>query len=465
MKVRAQSELRVPTYSDILKDTGAKAYLKDVEISGNKITKKNIIVWETGFSIGDSVPVSNISSTLERIRLNLLNTKLFTNVLVNIKDWDDLGLVLSVTVSEKWYIIPIPIFQLADRNINEWWVDRNKDFKRIQYGLTLNWSNFRGRNENLIISGSLGFAQLLDIQYLMPNLSKNDKIGAAFKVSMMQTKRMPYNTVRDKLKFYYSDDIIKRAIDVAPRIIFHRNINVQYYIEAQYSYRWVDKKIRDLNKDYFLDSNNSQSVVALEYGFDIDKRTLKAYPTSGFQIKGSFKNYGLGLQRNTNLTIAKITGSKFFTLDKRNKHSTGHLLQLQGSFPKKQPYNLQSGLGYEQDFVRGYEYYVIDGQSYALFKNEYRFHFASWKWNFNKKKKSSTHKPVLPFDFYLKAFFDGGYVDDDFFSKNNTLRNQWMLGTGIGLDILLMYDKIVRLEYSLNRRKEHGFFIHLEMPF
>lgn len=462
---QVDAQIKVPSISNIIKGIGEKAEIKNILISGNKKTQEQVIIRELGFGIGDSLPVSNIAGVLDRLKLNLLNTKLFSEVQMNVKNWDDCGLDLEVKVVEKWYIIPIPIFQLADRNLNEWWVDRNHDFKRIQYGVTLDWANFRGRNEKLIISASLGFAQMFNINYEMPNLSKNGKLGASFNIMMMQTKRMPYDTYKDKLVFYYDDDMIKRSMDLSSRLLIHKNIYIQHYIEGKFSYQWVDDKVSELNKDYFLNGANHQLAVSLEYGFDIDKRTLKAYPTRGYQVQGSVTNFGLGLQKQVNVSTASFFVSKFFTLDKYERHSTGHSLKLKGSYPSKQPYNIQSGLGYEQDFVRGYELYVIDGQSYALIKNEYRYRLGSLRLAFNKKKSSNYSKQVFPIDFYLKTYLDAGYVEDKYFTKSNTLRNQWMIGTGVGLDVLILYDKLIRMEYSINREKQHGFFIHLELPF
>lgn len=459
------AQVKLPSINQLTKAEGEKAFVKEVVISGNKKTKEFVIIREMGIGKGDSIPISNISSSMDRIKLNILNTKLFNDVQLNIKNWDDDGLELHVTVVEKFYVIPIPFVQLADRNLNEWWVDRGKDFTRIQYGATINWSNVRGRNETMSITASLGFAHLLDINYYMPNLSKNGKIGASFKVQMMQSKRMAYDTKDNKLVFLYEDKFIKRGIEIAPRLILHRNLLVKHYIEAQYSYRWVHDDVSRLNKDYFLNGANKQSAISLEYGFDIDKRTLRAYPTSGYQIKGTLTNYGMGLQRQVNMTMLTVTGSKFFTLDKKSKHSTGHLLKVKGSYPHKQPYNIQSGLGYDQDFVRGYEYYVIDGQNFALLKNEYRYHLFTLKFGARTNGKKQILKQALPFDFYLKSYLDAGYVDDNFYTEDNHLQNKWMIGSGVGLDILMMYDKIIRIEYSLNRMKEHGLYLHMLLPF
>jgi len=438
--------------------------VRNIIIEGNKVTKPYVIIREIGINPGDSIPSAGVVQFLERAKANIYNLKLFTNVNVNVKNWEEDGLDIHISVTERWYIIPVPIFQLADRNLNEWWVDRDRDFGRIQYGATLNWTNFRGRNETLKVSASLGFAQLLDFNYYMPHLSKNGRIGGAFNVYMYQSKRMPYTTERDKLQFYYDDNMIKRAVEIAPRVIIHRDIFINHYIEAKYSYRWIADKISELNQDYFLNGENKQTAIQLEYGFTIDKRNFRGYPTGGYMLKGSITNYGLGLQKQVNMTTASIQASKFFTLDKIGNHSTGHMIKLKGSYPSKQPYNIQNGLGYNQDFVRGYEYYVIDGQNYALFKNEYRYQVAALRLGADPKKAKPLLKQKIPIDIYFKAYLDGGYVQDKYFTRSNTLRNQWILGGGVGVDILLLFDRVIRIEYSLNKKMERGLFFHLELP-
>jgi hypothetical protein len=46
-------------------------------------------------------------------------------------------LILLVDVNERWYTFPVPIFELSDRNFNEWWQNYNHDFRRVNYGLRL----------------------------------------------------------------------------------------------------------------------------------------------------------------------------------------------------------------------------------------------------------------------------------------------------------------------------------------
>jgi outer membrane protein assembly factor BamA len=441
-----------------------KTYVRNITISGNKKTQPFIIIREMGFGEGDPIPTLNIVETLDKARINIFNLKIFNYVGLNIRNWEGDSLDVEVTVIERWYIIPVPIFQLADRNINEWWRDRGRDFNRIQYGLALNWDNFRGRNETFRVSASLGFAQLLELDYKMPGLSPGGRFGASIYFNLLRSKRMPYNTQGDKLVFHYDDDFIKKAFELGPKFIFRRSIFQTHYAEARYGYRWVGDTISALNPNYFLEGENRQQFIKISYTFELDKRNLRAYPTAGFYIWGQFENFGLGLQEKVNLTKLTAQVSKYFTLDKKDRHATGHMVKGMFSFPIEQPYNLQRGLGYFQDFVRGNEYFVVDGQQFLLLKNEYKFRVYSFRMSDILKNKGPAMMNAIPFSIFLKTFFDAGYVKDRFWTEGNTLRNQWLYGWGAGIDIVTYNNRMFRIEYAFNRKLQKGLYLHFDLP-
>jgi hypothetical protein len=62
---------------------------------------------------------------------------------------------------------------------------------------------------------------------------------------------------------------------------------------------------------------------------------------------------------------------------------------------------------------------------------------------------------------FMNLHGDIGYVQDKFYSKNNPLSNTWQYGYGVGLDFVTYYDIVVRLEYSINKQLQNGFFIHM----
>jgi hypothetical protein len=138
--------------------------------------------------------------------------------------------------------------------------------------------------------------------------------------------------------------------------------------------------------------------------------------------------------------------------------------KLKVSFPTNQPYNLQRGLGYGNDYVAGYEYYAIDGQTWGYTKADLKNEI------FKTHIKSSENNPFLkganlPIAIYGKVFLDAGYVSNAHSFDYNTLDNHLLLGGGIGVDFALFYDTTLRFEYSINRLGEKGLFFHTSTYF
>src|SRR5690606_19982017 len=110
------------------------------------------------------------------------------------------------------------------------------------------------------------------------------------------------------------------------------------------------------------------------------------------------------------------------------------------------PYYVQEGLGYGH-YVRGFEYYVIDGEHFALGRGNVVFQLLK------PRTKRAEFVPLeafrtLYFALYLNLYADAGRVWDSRYAADNFLANRWISGTGAGLDLVTSYDQLVRAEYS-----------------
>ena len=115
--------------------------VNDIIIIGNKKTKPSIILRELTFSKNEYV--YEIDSILLKCKENLSNTSLFNFVEINYIKQDSNSILVYINVTERWYLWPMPVFELADRNFNEW--AEKKDFSRTNYGIYVRQDNFRGR--------------------------------------------------------------------------------------------------------------------------------------------------------------------------------------------------------------------------------------------------------------------------------------------------------------------------------
>jgi hypothetical protein len=138
-------------------------------------------------------------------------------------------------------------------------------------------------------------------------------------------------------------------------------------------------------------------------------------------------------------------------------------IQVSGKIklPFEQSYINQRALGYGNFYLRGLEYYVIDGVAASLAKYTLRKKIISFKIPvpFNIKAL-----PYIPFAFYGKTYADAGYAYNKP-SFETMLNNRFLYTGGVGMDVLSIYDLNMSLEYSFNQLGEKGLFLHVRSSF
>ncbi len=434
----------------------------EIKVEGNKKTRRSIIIRELDFRVGDTLCLPVLVHRFKNNENQLLNSGLFNSVDIEIHRWTGNRVMVNVKVKERWYTFPVPVFALADRNFNVWWVEYDHNFSRTVYGIKFYQENLRGRNEELKVTGLLGFEQRFELRYKIPFIDDPLEKGVQFLLHYSRNKEIPYNTRSDKLRYYKNpDDFLRRSFFSKVTFTQRKAIHNKHYFGLSYHKNRIADTIADLNERYFLQGRQRQQYFKVNFKWERDYRNFKPYPTTGSYLEIQMGKIGLGIFDDVNLYNVVGKYSNYWRLSERNFAAA----RIQGkfSFPTSQPYFNQQGLGYEKNMVRGYEYYVIDGQQYGLFKSSYKFQL------FDLQLKNLSFVPLkqfktLPLGLYLKIYGDFGYVRDDFYHKynNSRLANRFLAGGGAGLDLVTFYDIVLRLEYTFNRLQEHGFFLHFE---
>ena len=153
--------------------------VKEYKIIGNKTTRENIIAREMPFLLNDTIKKEDLNVKLERTKSNLFNTSLFNFVTVEPVYFDETNISIYITVEERWYWWPIPIFDIEETNFNTWWID--KDFDKVNYGLFLAKENFRGRKETLMLLFQAGYTEKAGFKYVIPYINKRKTNGLSLK--------------------------------------------------------------------------------------------------------------------------------------------------------------------------------------------------------------------------------------------------------------------------------------------
>jgi len=436
-----------------------------IRLTGNKTTKPEIIFREILFKSGDHIPASYFAEYLTKSRQNLLNTALFNFVEVETSENKLNGSVVDVNFHfiERWYIWPVPLVELADRNFNEWWEDR--DFSRLNFGLSLNHNNFRGRRELLQVLALLGYSQRFALSYLKPNINKAQTIGVGVSATYNRSRELAYATRNDQLAFFDAPgDFSLRSFSLNAMLYYRPQLYQSHSFSLQFDEYYISDTIFRLNPAFFLEHKPDPHFLSFIYEFRSDHRNLKAYPTSGYYFDLVLSKHGLGLLQNSNLNILNVSTSykKYLPLAPRLYLFAGATAKF--SFSNKQPYFMNRSLGYMYDFIRGYEYYVVDGKHLGYIKTNLKYEIMRPRMiylNFIPTEKFSKLHLAL----YIGLHSDAGYVHKPGGLQNeNKLPNRLLWGNGIGLDLVTYYDRVLRMEYSINRLGEHGFFIHFLAP-
>jgi outer membrane protein assembly factor BamA len=217
------------------------------------------------------------------------------------------------------------------------------------------------------------------------------------------------------------------------------------------------------NPNYFLNGSKYQNFFALSYTFVWDYRDFVSYPLSGAYLRVAADKIGIGIYDDVDIFKINARYARYFDLGKKFYYGTsftGHL-----STPSQQPYFNYSGVGFGTNFLRGYERYVIEGQSFITNKNSFKRLLFSVETDISRILKMKQFSKI-PIAAYLSLNFDHGYIKNyPAYELNTLFTEKYIYGGGIGIDIISFYDFVMRWEYSINIEREQALYFNLYAAF
>ena len=439
-----------------------KFVVNDIILVGNKRTKEKIITRELTFATGDSLNLKEVEKVITTSQQNLLNSSLFNFVTITYQLNEDLNQVnFIIDLKERWYTWPAPIFEIQDRNFNSWW--ETKDLFRINYGMYLTFQNVRGRNESATIKFRKGYTELYGFNYRIPYINKKQTIGINAGYSYMRNNEVAYATYGNKLQFNRSySQFMRKEIEAKVGFIYRKGIYTKHILDFLYNESSVANDISKLNCDYFGNKQHYANYISIQYRFKHDFRDSKIFPLRGSYYECLIAKDGLNLLKNENVdnfTVDAVVKNYWSPL---KRTFVGTALRVRYKLMNTGGYYFNRALGYN-DFVRGYEYYVVDGQTYAMFKTNVSYQLVKPRVVKLPMKRLEKFNRI-PYSIYVSAHADAAFVQDKVFYNDNPLSNTWLGGAGVGLNFVTYYDYVLRVEASMNRMKEKGIFLHFSAP-
>lgn len=442
-----------------------KVVINNIFIVGNEKTRKNIILREIDLETGITYDWDDLITIIQEDQKKIYNLQLFNSVEITPLLTDNEQIELLVTVTERWYIIPNIIFNLADRNIAEWWTNQNRDFSRVDYGARLIHNNVGGRNEKLKVGAQFGFTRAFELHYTIPYLDRNQRHGISGQFTYFTQKTIPISSAFNKQVFYTNEneEVLRKNSSAFFRYSYRASFYNFHFVTFGYNNTIINPEVFIQNPDFFLHESTKLNFFVLGYTFRHDRRNNIQYATEGDLLSIGLTKYGVFSADDIDDAEIIINANKYFKIGEKFNFVSG--LSLSSFFEKRQPFTLVRGIGYNPYFVRGYELNVVEGQQTVVHKNSLRFRFIDKKYDIGKFVPLEEFS-FLPLQMYLGLNFDHGYVNDrNNVPENARLTNKYLFGYGPGLDIVTLYDMVLRFEYSFNNLGEHAFFVNFRAPF
>jgi len=464
--VLSDSTKRERRHQQIASDsTGRFVLINRVFIIGNRLTRDQIIMRELSIKPGDLIYNLDLPGILDLDKKKLINTRLFNTVQIRTMELQENKVDLLVDLNERWYTFPSPIFELSDRNFNDWWQNYDHDFKRVNYGLRLYQFNMRGRNETLRFIAQFGFQRRFDLMYRFPYIDKGQKHGLSIDLGFHETKNLAYLTEDHKYVFAQSDQILRNERRAGLTYSYRNSFYQTHSFYASYRNMHINAIVIDSNANYINGELLRQEYPTVSYQFNSDHRDLAAYPLKGNQFLFYISQNGLGISEDLNNFETSLLYSKYFDLKKEFYLSNNFIAYY--SDPENIPYVNYGVLGQRKQFVRGYELYVVEGPWYFL--NKTTFKKLIFHRDYNWALMPARQFRYVPVSIYFKTYADMGYVRNyPYYEErglNTSLSDKLLFGTGFGLDVVGFYDIVLRFEYSFNAEGEQGFFFHVKKEF
>ena len=450
----------LPFVVEAQRDTCSYVVVSDIAINGNDVTKSSIILKELTFSVGDTIPAAEWDEELRLSKENVQNTTLFNFVDFECHENDD-EISVFIDVTERWYFWVYPYISYADRNINAWY--EADDIKRFSYGFDTEHRNFLGKKNLLKMTFIAGYNQNYSFSYDIPYLVDKHYFGVELGAAYKRDKEVAYTTENNKILYFNGDDEFARQsalMFVEPYFRFgHRN---KLFLNFSYNNTSYHDTLPSLNPDFIKSEQTDLQYFVLSLTFKNDYRDEQNYPLDGHYFEVLLEKIGLGVfETSPDVFYGKITADWYQPIKGRWYWASNLTMKMSDDYDA--PYSFNQGLGYKNDYVRTYELYVIDAMNFALVKNNLKYAILNPVTRYLPFIKNERFGKIH-FALYANVFFDCAYSWKVPENTTSFLDNKFIFGTGLGLDFVTYYDKVIRFEYGVNDMGESGLFIHFVAP-
>jgi len=399
--------------------------IRKIEIIGNNKTKNEVILRELLFSENEEVTLIQFLAAQKRVQ----SLELFTLVRFDIIGESDFS-TLIISVYERWYIFPIPIFYLNERS-----------WEKISYGGSLLYYNFLGRNILLNFTAAFGYNPEYKLAYYNPWFFGKYKLFTNLK--LFKGKVRSLSPQYDKLE----DERIGIDWLIGKRFghFTHFGLILNY------------TEISAADSGMTLTPSGKDILPSITASFQYDNSDLKEYPHNGWNMlfmgkrAGNNKwlhyyQYGFDFRR-----YQPITSKTTLALRIAGMFSSGNI-----------PVYDRFYFGYEER-IRGRFYNVVEGENLIFGGLEFRFPLLKIRHiEVPPMPGFEGYSSNLKFGISAGIFYDTGAV---WFQNHNLTRQDFKSGFGAGIHFHLPYINVFRVECGFNSNGDVQGIAEIEKAF
>ncbi|OAV44280.1 hypothetical protein A3850_007130 [Lewinella sp. 4G2] len=418
-----------------------------------------------GLKRGARIPSTEIRERVDRSYATLMNTGLFASVDIAIDTLNADEIALELQIRETWYLYPVPVFSLADRNFNVWLNEMNASLDRVNIGAKLTYYNFTGRRDRLKIGYETGYRRLYELSYRHPYINQAGSLGLEASYRYRQQREQNYLTVGNRQEFVRLEDRFiyeQQSVDV--KLTYRRRLYVSHSLTAGYqSSEIADTIATILNPEFFGGGRSSQEFASLRYSFTDDRRDVRNYPWRGYFLRATLDKDGLGITGERDGLTAGLTYSKFIPLNEKYSINVGAGAKY--SFIRsQQPFLENRAIGFGSNGIVGYQFYVVDGLDMLIWRAGIRRELFRTKVNLGKWVFIDAFRQI-PIRVLFAVQANQGFANAPFAGEANRLNNTLLTGVSAGFDAVLYYDMVGSVQYNRNHLGEDGVFLALQLSF
>gem|GEM_PF-5281426 len=432
-----------------------------VTVEGLKKTRLDLVRSYLCVEEGDAIARGGVAEVVQRCRENLLNTRLFRDVMIDADTSREGVLRLKVRVEELWYIYPGLYFQLADRNFNEWAQLHRYSLRRINIGPTLWYFNVTGRGDFLSFLWHEGYTRRFHFTYQRDGFPRWKRWGWGIELFYRDRKEVGYRIRGNRLEFYRNDDEVQlRRRGVEWYLSRQENVHTRWTVHLAYTDLRMGAQLLRLRRDFLGGRRNTQ-YFSLWWKYSYTALDRRDYPRSGWMMEAVVRKDGLVPSDGVQFLYTDVLWRGYRLL---NRGLTGGVVvRVQRQWIDTEvPYYFRHYFGYGVHQLRGYELYVVEGTdfgylkallTYRVWRGKLHAGTEGFRWTDYRRGEG------MPVELYLAFQWDVGRVWN-FASEDNPLNDELLTGGGPAVHIVWSNRYVMRVEWSINRRGERGLYLN-----